>query len=280
MAYDPNAPNVNNAYQLDVEQIRENLNQLRVHETVVSASDIDSLPGLAPGMIIYVSSEKAYYGIFTDNLGNPMKVKLLTETGADKLDGYDAGNASGQIPISNGTLNTNLNADMVDGYDAGNNSGQIPISNGTLNTNLNADMVDGKHAVSFVHDPVQAGLVAGDDIFDLCLNGDVSNELVVTAGGTANAGSFNCILPPYKKLYIRRCRFYRAPTTSLIELRVFYVNNVWSTSSYYRDSVINYLLYDNNTSGSVNSTITFQFKNNDTVQHDIYYGLWFQFYII
>jgi len=53
---------------------------------------------------------------------------------------------SGQIPLSDGTLNVNLNADIFDGYHAGNASGQVPISNGTLNVNLNADMVDGYHA--------------------------------------------------------------------------------------------------------------------------------------
>ena len=37
------------------------------------------------------------------------------------------------------------NSDKVDGYHAGNSSGQVPISNGTKNTNLNADLLDGKH---------------------------------------------------------------------------------------------------------------------------------------
>ena len=170
MAYDPNAPNVNNAYQLDVEQIRENLNQLRVHETVASAGDIDSLPGLAPGMIIYVSSEKAYYGIFTDNLGNPMKVKLLTETGADKLDGYDAGNASGQIPVSNGTLNTNLNADMVDGYHVGTATNQIPLSQ------------------NVVHDPLGKGLIFGQSLFYANLSKG-GQYLLDSSGGRTNLGN-------------------------------------------------------------------------------------------
>jgi hypothetical protein len=58
---------------------------------------------------------------------------------ADMLDGYHAGNASGNVPISNGTINTNLNADLHDGYHAGNASGQVPISNGTVNTNLVAE---------------------------------------------------------------------------------------------------------------------------------------------
>jgi len=41
------------------------------------------------------------------------------------------------------------NADAVDGYHAGNESGQIPISNGTVNVDLNADLLDGYHATSF-----------------------------------------------------------------------------------------------------------------------------------
>jgi len=62
---------------------------------------------------------------------------------ADTVDGYDAGNSSGQVAVSNGTVCTNLNADTVDGYHAGNSSGQVAVSNGTLCTNLNADKVDG-----------------------------------------------------------------------------------------------------------------------------------------
>jgi hypothetical protein len=43
-----------------------------------------------------------------------------------------------------GTGNS-LDADMTDGYHAGNASGNVPVSNGTVNTNLNSDMVDGVH---------------------------------------------------------------------------------------------------------------------------------------
>lgn len=68
---------------------------------------------------------------------------------ADKLDGYHAGSASGQIPISDAVHNVNLNADYLDGYHAGNDSGLIPISNTNLNTNLNADMLDNYHAANF-----------------------------------------------------------------------------------------------------------------------------------
>jgi hypothetical protein len=68
-----------------------------------------------------------------------------TTENADKVDGYHAGNSSGQVAVSNSTKCTNLNADEVDGYDAGNSSGQVAISNGTKCSNLNADMIDGIH---------------------------------------------------------------------------------------------------------------------------------------
>ena len=49
-----------------------------------------------------------------------------------------SGNVSGTIKVTN-----------VAGYSPGNASGNIPISNGSLSTNLNADMLDGLHATSF-----------------------------------------------------------------------------------------------------------------------------------
>ncbi len=60
---------------------------------------------------------------FTTTLGTITKTVTAGLTAdyalnADKLDGYHAGNASGNIPISNGTVNTNLNADLLDGYHA------------------------------------------------------------------------------------------------------------------------------------------------------------------
>lgn len=42
-----------------------------------------------------------------------------------------------------------LDADLLDGYQSGNASGQIPISNGTVSTNLNADLLDGVNSTSF-----------------------------------------------------------------------------------------------------------------------------------
>jgi hypothetical protein len=51
--------------------------------------------------------------------------------------------------VDSAFLVTNLNADRVDGYNAGNANGNIPINNNTLNVNLNADLLDGQHAGSF-----------------------------------------------------------------------------------------------------------------------------------
>jgi hypothetical protein len=50
-------------------------------------------------------------------------------------------------------VNANVagNSAQLGGYSAGNASGNVPISNGTLNTNLNADLLDGKHAAAFVN---------------------------------------------------------------------------------------------------------------------------------
>lgn len=85
-----------------------------------------------------------------DATNDKVTIALATTANADTLDTYHAGNGSGAIPISNGTVNTNLNADIHDGYHAGNATGQIPVSNGTVNTNLNADMVDGVHLAGLV----------------------------------------------------------------------------------------------------------------------------------
>lgn len=42
-----------------------------------------------------------------------------------------------------------LNSDMVDGYHAGNASGQVAVANGTVCANLNADLLDGQHGAYY-----------------------------------------------------------------------------------------------------------------------------------
>ena len=118
---------------------------------------------------------------------------------ADLHDGYHAGNASGQIPVANGTVNVNLNADLLDGYSAGNASGNIPVANGTLNANLNADLLDGLHAAAFAtlnSSPTFTGTVTSQgDLLANRLQIGVSHRLTGTdatiAGGLNNTNLEN-----------------------------------------------------------------------------------------
>ena len=66
-------------------------------------------------------------------------------------DGYSVGSGSGNVPVSDAVLCTDLNADMLDGMHAGHATGEIPVSDATLCTDLNADLLDGMHASELVH---------------------------------------------------------------------------------------------------------------------------------
>ena len=77
----------------------------------------------------------------------------------DTVDGYHAGNASGNVPVSNGTVNTNLNSDKLDGQHGTffqareNHTGtQAPstISPQGAGSGLNADLLDGLHSSAFL----------------------------------------------------------------------------------------------------------------------------------
>ncbi|MDD3878093.1 MAG: hypothetical protein PHT69_15850 [Bacteroidales bacterium] len=83
-------------------------------------------------------------------------IGIGTTAPTQKLDVNGSINVSGQFistaltgtapfVVSSTSKVINLNADNLDGYHAGNATSQIPLSNGTINSNLNADMVDGKH---------------------------------------------------------------------------------------------------------------------------------------
>ncbi|HUD09148.1 MAG TPA: hypothetical protein VMQ48_03610, partial [Candidatus Saccharimonadales bacterium] len=51
----------------------------------------------------------------------------------------------GAVPLAR----TAMNATTVNGLTVGNAAGNVPTSNGTLNTNLNADLLDGLHSTAF-----------------------------------------------------------------------------------------------------------------------------------
>lgn len=97
----------------------------------------------------------------------------------DTVDGYHAGNASGNVPVSNGTVNTNLNSDKLDGQHGtffqarANHTGtQAPstISPQGAGSGLDADKLDGKHASEFVY--TTGGTMTGD-LTVPTVNGDI-----------------------------------------------------------------------------------------------------------
>lgn len=64
---------------------------------------------------------------------------------------FQANVAQGTAPIQvvSTTMCPNLNAQFVGGFSAGNASGNVPVSNGTLNVNLNAQYLNGKTDTAF-----------------------------------------------------------------------------------------------------------------------------------
>jgi hypothetical protein len=97
------------------------------------------------------------------------------------------------------------NADQVDGYNASNNSGCVPINNGLPNINLNADQLDGNHASAFAiashnHDPQYVNVgepnsVTTGMIVDLNVgNSDLANNSVTSEkiqDGTIQTGDLS-----------------------------------------------------------------------------------------
>lgn len=148
----------------------------------------------------YAATELYFRSYYNGTWETWRKVITLDNDGAgsgldaDKLDGYHAGNATGQVPVSNGTLNTNLNADKLDGIDAGNGTGQVPVSNGIVNTDLNADKLDGYHASSFVRTiqgvaPDGSGNVAVDLASRVAKTGDtMTGDLTIYRAATPTTG--------------------------------------------------------------------------------------------
>ena len=82
------------------------------------------------------------------NKGFNIDMSLGAASAATKL-WHDANDGTG----------SGLDADLLDGYHAGNATGQVPLSNGTVNTNLNADMIDGVHitAIALLASPAFSG---------------------------------------------------------------------------------------------------------------------------
>ena len=88
----------------------------QLSEAPVQRTELDGTITIAHNLLIGTATSESWLAI--DNLQYNSPVSPVTNLNADMVDGYHAGNASDNIPVSNGIVNTNLNADMVDGYHA------------------------------------------------------------------------------------------------------------------------------------------------------------------
>jgi len=119
---------------------------------------------------------------------------------ADLLDSYHAGNASNQIPVSNGTVCTNLNADLLDGYHASSLQNQNAFSNvavgsttiaastttDTVNfaagSNISLSANTSTKTVTIAVSPQGSGSNLNADLLDSYHAGNSSNQIPVSNG--------------------------------------------------------------------------------------------------
>jgi len=97
-----------------------------------------------------VSDHGALTGLTDDD--HPQYFALGQNEAVTGIPAFTGGTSGSTAPFSVDSMFVvaNLNADLLDGYQTGNASGNIPLSNGTVNTNLNADTVDGYHASDLI----------------------------------------------------------------------------------------------------------------------------------
>lgn len=149
------------------------------------------------------SSVEVEDGIFNVLLGSVNPIPSSVFNGSTKYLGITVGGDSEMTPrkpiVSVGYAYTTENADKVDGYHAGNSSGQVALSNGTVCTNLNADKVDGYHVSDldgrYVNEgqsnSITSGMVVDNTIAqsDIATNGVGSAEIASDAVGASEIAS-------------------------------------------------------------------------------------------
>lgn len=126
---------------------------------------------------------------------------------ADTLDGYQSGNTSGSIPISNGTVNTNLNADMVDGihgsaiFIQGADIGNAVDLNNMVTTGWYHQNTDAQAAAGTNYPAASAG------VLQVYVDGSMVYQTYQTYGGTGNGqqlffrSKYNTTWYPWTKVW-------------------------------------------------------------------------------
>ena len=124
---------------------------------------------------------------------------------------------------NNDGAGSGLDADLLDGLQSGNASGNIPISNGTVNTNLNADLLDGQHASAFAPSGYGLGttakrLTAGTDLNTITASGwyDVQNPVNGVSGLTWHSLLVVCSADAN---YVRQIAFSMTEQPNVIFIR-------------------------------------------------------------
>jgi len=190
-------PTANYLYPLDTNAKFPNS---RLYTGSGNGLDADMVDGHHASDFLSTSSDYGRSGVAVDLYEGTTKLsdkylgKTVTAVNSDKVDGYDAGNALGNVPISNGTLNNNLNADMLDGLHASSflntssDYGRYGVS-GTLyegTSSLSNKYVNEGQSNSISNPMIQSNAVTSTKIQDETITGtDIQKPLGLSGSSTA-----------------------------------------------------------------------------------------------
>lgn len=134
-----------------------------VATTQIPGVPVNLFDGYSPGdppyrLRVLLSPENSDF--FVDILLTPL---AATAVNADTVDGFHAGNAAGQVAVSNGVLCDDLNADLLDGKEGAFYRNASNINSGTLGAaRIEPNIVSSINGV--VNDGGNISLVAGSNI--------------------------------------------------------------------------------------------------------------------
>jgi hypothetical protein len=117
-----------------------------ITSAVANATDADTVDGShASAFASSIHNHDAAY--VNEGQANSITSGMIVDGVVSSADLQD-GATLAEITDDDGA-GSGLDADLLDGRHSGNATGNIPLSNGTLNTNLNADYLDGQHGSSY-----------------------------------------------------------------------------------------------------------------------------------
>lgn len=103
------------------------------------------------------------------------------------------------VTLSNDGAGSGVDADLLDGNDSGNASGNIPISNGVVNTNLNAQKFNGLLSTQFLRSDVAD---QADGIITFAVNATLNNDINLIGKEVGGTGRNLAVLNSNDKVVI------------------------------------------------------------------------------